>query len=99
MYNGNSQTSGLTSDTNNGSVLEALVSTAFNHLNSQESTIQAIEERLHKILNKSAPPSNNKDAPTPQPVDFAQMMHQEMYRLEFNNRKLEVLLNHISEII
>lgn len=87
------------SDTSHSTVLESIVSTAFNHLNSQEQTIQAIEDRLHKILNKATPPTNKTDGVAPAANDFAQRINQEMYRLESNNRRLDAMLNHICEIV
>lgn len=82
------------------SVLDGTVSQLFNYLNTQEDIIQSIEDRLHRILSKhKAETEAQSNAIKPQSVDFTQRVGEELYRLETNNRRLEAILSHLSEIV
>lgn len=60
--------------------------------------LRAMEERLHKILNRQSPEKMTQ-SDTPSPNDFISAMDAESNKFLESNRRLERLLSHLNEIV
>jgi len=81
------------------SVMENVVSSFFNLLNSQEQDIKGIESKMHNILNRQVPEKELACQPQAEPRDFKERIQFEINKLEQHNSRLERIYKHLSEIV
>ena len=71
----------------------------FGNLNDEQSgLINNIEDKLHSIINKRVPENDAKSDP-PNIGDFVTAADLQLKRVELANRRLEGILNHLSQLI
>ena len=80
-------------------VLDEIGSNMVNSLNSQSRLINQIEEKLHRILDKTVSAGKPDPQVESNPPDFVSKLRVEVYRIDEYNARLEQIVSHLSDII